>query len=61
MGLDYIIYRSRLYNSIIYYFDAYFSLFLSKDSLPLSLYTKLLINVIGPPTSIQMILLSLYV
>jgi hypothetical protein len=35
MGLDYIICKSRLYNPIIYYFDAYFKLFMTKDLLPL--------------------------
>ncbi len=44
-------------NPIIYYFN----LFLTKDPLILSLFIKLLINIIGPPTSNPMILLSLYV
>jgi hypothetical protein len=44
---------SKLYNPIIYYFDAYFSLFLTKDPLLLPRYTKLTTNVIQPPTSIQ--------
>jgi hypothetical protein len=51
----------RLYNLIIYYFDVYFNLFLIKDSLLLSLYIKLFINIIGLSTSIQRILLFLHV
>jgi hypothetical protein len=54
-------YESRLYNLIIYYFDAYFNLFQTKDSPIIPFYMKLLTNNIEPPTFIQMTLLSWHV
>jgi hypothetical protein len=50
-GLFQLIIRGLDYdNRIIWYFDAYFSLFLVKDPVPLPVYMKLIINVIGSPT-----------